>query len=76
MTPIERHPRVGSPLRWVSEGQLIWAQREDGAFLVCKVMVAAGHHARVEAASLKYDFAGWCDIRNCFEFLNKPKETP
>lgn len=76
MTPMERHPRVGLPLKWVFKGQLVWAPREDGAFLVCKVTIAAGVSARVEAASPKYDFEGWRDVRDCFAFLDKPKESP
>lgn len=69
MTAMEKHPNVGRCLKWVSDGQKVWAPKTDGHYILCVVTCAAGHHARVR--NERYDFEQWRDVRECFEF----KET-
>lgn len=63
------HPNIGPSLTWVSEGQKVWAPLANRSLLLCEVVCAAGHHARLR--NERHGFDRWYDIHDCFEF----KET-
>jgi hypothetical protein len=62
------NPHVGPSLRWVYEGQKLWAPIGIG-FVLCEVVCAAGTRARVHSA--RFDVVKWVEVNECFEF----KET-
>lgn len=63
---LESHPNVGESLKWVSEGQKVWAPKTDGHYILCVVTCAAGDHARLQ--NEKHGFEGWREVRDCFAF--------
>lgn len=71
MTPhmqktLSEHPNVGPPLTWVTEGQKVWAPKDDEHYMLCVVTCAAGFNARVWSG--KHDLEVWRDVRDCFAY--------
>lgn len=64
-------PRVGKNLTWAYEGQLVWVPFTDTQYLVCKVILSAGNHIKVN--NPPRNFTTWREVAECYEYVKVTK---
>lgn len=78
MTSLEADPRVGERRTWVAVGIQVWAPYRQSLsgqeYIVCDIIVAAGHQAFVRSVKPVIGdahFEAWRNVENLYDFIER-----